>query len=179
MKKISYFGILMIILIVGLTSCQIQEPQISQYSENPNVYICNVPVPNPDNICIYQYGENKKINKNHERYKVIWKNIHNFVNNKKIEKYAIDAVYSNRQIQDIKSNTLCFEFLYDHIFIVDNCKQGFDGIFFLFDNDYLIYGYYSINAAIDESTGEKNYTNFWKIEENKNTVIKIKQLIEK
>ena len=120
--------------------------------------------------------ENKEFNQNSERYKTIWKNIHNLVNNEKIKKNAIDTIYSDRQIKEIKSNTLCFEFLYNHVFVVDNCKAGFDGIFFLFDNHCLVYGYYSINTYIDDSTKEKQYTNFWKIEEQKNTVEKIKQL---
>lgn len=179
MKKINYLWILMVVLIIGLTSCQLKEPQLSLFSENPNVYFCNVPVPNPNIICIYQDGKNKEFNQNSERYKTIWKNMHNLVNNEKIKKNAIDTIYSDRQIKEIKSNTLCFEFLYDHVFIVDNCKAGFDGIFFLFDNHCLTYGYYSINAYIDDNTKEKQYTNFWKIEEQKNTVEKIKQLIEK
>jgi hypothetical protein len=174
MKKISTLIFAFIPIVMVLTACQLKEPKIEQSSDNPNLYVCNLPVMKPNQIDLYRNGTTKCITEENKQYHEVWDSVHQLVNHPKNDKNAIDALYTNDTIQTLKQNSLCFEFWYDLMLITEICNHPFEGMLFIIENTSLIFGYYTTQEKMDN---EKSYTNFWKISNQNKKIETLKDLM--
>ena len=134
------------LLAFTLVGCNVKEPKVWVSQDNPNVMICDGLVPKPDKITVYNNSKSEVIEQSTNEFNNFWSAVNNLFNGKvKIE--YLDGILSSDNISYEKRTLKCFEFVYNGIYQVENKGNMFNGMFFSFQENNLVFGYYTVNES--------------------------------